>query len=115
MCVPICKIHFCPGNLLHYFFNLVGVLDAVPLDENLQQDGVWSNHSVAFDALMEFADYTELEATQYIFDFFGHLTTGVSLMNPGWEQVGSGLDHELKRFLLPLFLNTRELWLMLLN
>ena len=89
---------FYPENLLHYFFNLVGVLDAVPLDENLQQDGVWSNHSVAFDALMEFADYTELEATQYVFDFFGHLTTGVSLMNPGWEQVGSGLDHELKRF-----------------
>ena len=80
----------------------LGVLDAVPLDENLQQDGVWSNHSVAFDALMEFADYTELEATQYIFDFFGHLTTGVSLMNPGWEQVGSGLDHELKRYAQPM-------------
>lgn len=74
-----------------------GVLDAIPLDENMQQDGVWSNHSVAFDALMEFADYTELEATQYIFDYFGHLTTGVAMMNPGWEQVGSGLDHQLAR------------------
>ena len=32
----------------------IGVLDAVPLDQNMQQDGIWSDHGIAFDALTEF-------------------------------------------------------------
>ena len=63
----------------------------------MQQDGIWSDHGIAFDALTEFVGYGELEATTYIFDYFGHLTTGVAMMNPGWRQVGSGLEHELYR------------------
>ena len=39
----------------------IGVLDAVPLDENMQQEGVWSDHGIAFDALTEFVGYGELE------------------------------------------------------
>ena len=65
----------------------------------MQQDGIWSDHGIAFDALTEFVGYGELEATTYIFDYFGHLTTGVAMMNPGWRQVGSGLEHELYRYI----------------
>ena len=62
--------------LLHY----LGVLDAVPFDVDTHMDEIatWASHDVVFDARVSFLDFTELEATQYIFENYGHLTTGLS-------------------------------------
>ena len=59
---------------------------------------IWANHTIAFDVELELVDKSELGATQYIFDYFGHLTTGVAMVNPGWKQDGVGLDHYLDRY-----------------
>ena len=46
----------------------------------------WMEHEVVFDARNVILNFTELEATEYIFDNFGHVTTGVAMMNPVWKQ-----------------------------
>merc|ERR1719244_45967 len=76
---------------------LAGVLDGVPLDVDSGMDLSWINHDVVFDASVEFAGFAETEATKYVFDNYGHLTTGVSMMNPGWKQPDDlhPTDHEL--------------------
>ena len=80
---------------------VAGVMDAVPLDSDsgLDQLPSWAEHEVVFDAANIFANFTELEATEYIFDNFGHLTSGVAMMNPGWRQPDSlhPAQHELVR------------------
>ena len=57
------------------------MLDAVPFDVDTQMDEIstWASHDVVFDARVSFLDFTELEATQYIFENYAHLTTGLSL------------------------------------
>lgn len=67
---------------------VAGVLDAVPLDidSGLDQLPSWMEHEIAFDAGTVFLNFTELEATEYIFENYGYLTSGVSMMNPGWRQ-----------------------------
>ena len=56
------------------------MLDAVPFDVDTQMDEIstWASHDVVFDARVSFLDFTELEATQYIFENHAHLTTGLS-------------------------------------
>ena len=53
------------------------MLDAVPFDVDTQMDEIstWATHDVVFDA-REFLDFTEFEATKYIFENYAHLTTG---------------------------------------
>ena len=84
---------------------VAGVLDAVPLDVDSGMDQIssWKNHSVAFDAGTEWisglSGYSELQATEYIFDHFAQLTSGVAVMNPGWKQPDDShpLQHDLVR------------------
>ena len=80
---------------------IAGVLDAVPMDidSGLDQMSSWMEHEVVFDAGTVFLNFTELEATEYIFDNFGHLTTGVAMMNPGWKQPDAShpAQHDLVR------------------
>ena len=58
-------------------------MDAVPLDMDtgLDQTPSWSDHSVAFDATVEFLGFTEVDATQYIYENYVQLTTGSSVMD----------------------------------
>jgi len=75
-------------ELIPQIITLAGVLDAVPLDvdSELEQMPSWMDHKIVFDAAFEFHNFTEVEATEYIFDNYAHLTSGVGMMNPGWKQ-----------------------------
>jgi len=86
-------------EVIPQLITIAGVLDAVPLEINSGMDQMWTEHEVAFDAGTVFLGFTEIEATEYIFDNFGHLTTGVSMMNPGWKQPDAShpFQHELVR------------------
>ena len=88
-------------EIIPQLITLAGVLDAVPLDVDtgMELDPAWAEHEVAFDALASFTEVSELQATQFVFDTYGHLTTGVAMMNPGWRQPDDlhPLDHELVR------------------
>jgi len=86
-------------EIIPQLITLAGVLDAVPLDTDsgMDQDSAWVNHEVVFDAAASFPEVSELIATEFVFDTYGHLTTGVSMMNPGWKQPDDlhPLDHDL--------------------
>ena len=88
-------------EIIPQLITIAGVLDAVPLDVDtgMELDPAWAEHEVAFDALATFPEVSELLATQFVFDTYGHLTTGVAMMNPGWRQPDDlhPLDHELVR------------------
>ena len=75
-------------ELIPEIITIAGVLDAVPLDVDSDLDKLpsWSEHPVVFDVFSQFLNFTELEATEYIFDHFANQTTGVGMMNPGWRQ-----------------------------
>jgi len=75
-------------ELIPEIITIAGVLDAVPLDTDSGLDKLpsWSEHPVVFDVFSQFLNFTELEATEYIFDHFANQTTGVGMMNPGWKQ-----------------------------
>ena len=44
------------------------------------------SNEVVFDASKTFTEVRELIATEYVFDNYGNQTTGVAMMNPGWQQ-----------------------------
>jgi len=75
-------------EIIPQLITLAGVLDAVPLDVESGLDLIpsWQDHQVAFDASEIFTEVQELIATEYVFDNYGNLTTGVAMMNPGWQQ-----------------------------
>jgi hypothetical protein len=74
---------------------LAGVLDAVPM-----QDGCLLGVSppqgatMVFDALAIFEGFKEIQATAYVFDHYGHLTTGLAKLNPGWHW-DKDVEHQL--------------------
>ena len=86
-------------EVIPQIITVAGVLNAVPLDTDSGMDQIpsWMEHPVRFDAGKEFANFTEYEATNYIFTNFGNLTTGVSMMNPGWKSPDNlhPIQHEL--------------------
>jgi hypothetical protein len=86
-------------EIIPQLITIAGVLDAVPLDVGTAMDQIpaWIDHEVAFDAAATFPQVSELLATEYVFDTYGHLTTGVAMMNPGWRQPDDmhPIDHEL--------------------
>ena len=86
-------------ELIPQLITIAGVLDAVPMDSDSELDQIpsWVDHPVVFDAGIEFLNFTEVEATDYIFENYGNLTTGVGMMNPGWKQPDDlhPLQHEL--------------------
>merc|ERR1719348_860190 len=88
-------------EIIPQLITLAGVLDAVPLDvdSGLDQLPSWLDHPVVFDAREVFTQVSEHIATEFVFDNYGHLTTGVSMMNPGWKQPDDlhPLEHELVR------------------
>jgi hypothetical protein len=86
-------------EVIPQIITVAGVLSAVPLDTDSGMDEIpsWIEHAVAFDAGTEFANFTEYEATNYVYTNFVHLTTGVSMMNPGWKALDNlhPVQHEL--------------------
>jgi len=88
-------------EIIPQLITVAGVLDAVPLDVDSSMDQIpsWMDHEVVFDAGATFSQVSELVATQFVFDNYGHLTTGVAMMNPGWKQPDDlhPLEHELVR------------------
>ena len=65
-------------ELIPEIITVAGVLSAVPLDTDsgLDQMSTWSDHEVVFDAFTEFSNFTELDATRYIFEHYSTMTTG---------------------------------------
>eukprot|EP00656_Telonema_subtile_P031086 TRINITY_DN3406_c0_g1_i1.p1 TRINITY_DN3406_c0_g1~~TRINITY_DN3406_c0_g1_i1.p1 ORF type:complete len:444 (+),score=82.85 TRINITY_DN3406_c0_g1_i1:513-1844(+) len=57
-------------------------MDAVPLEDT---DPAGVNATVTFDATSVFAGFTELQATEYVFDRYVNSTTTLSMMNPGFD------------------------------
>ena len=88
-------------EIIPQLITIAGVLDAVPLDTDTGMDQLpaWIDHEVVFDAAETFTEVSELIATTYTFDTYGHLTSGVAMMNPGWRQPDDQhpLQHELVR------------------
>jgi len=61
---------------------LAGVLDAVVLDDSvLSPEGA----TLLRDIATEWKDWSELSATQYMFETYASQTTGMSKTNPGWD------------------------------
>lgn len=68
--------------LLPNILTVAAALGAVPLDGSLTVPCT----SVAFDAVAELADKnTPALATQYVFDNYAKQTTGLAMINPGYE------------------------------
>jgi hypothetical protein len=65
---------------------LAGVLDAVVLES------APSTLALAFDATVAWANFSALQATQFMFDRHVNATRGVSKMNPGLDVHGHPLD-----------------------
>ncbi len=69
-------------TLLPNILTVAAALDAVPLDASLQVPC----GNVAFDAIEELKDKnTPALATKYVFDNYATQTTGLAMLNPGYE------------------------------
>ena len=77
------------------------------MDTGLDQISSWSDHSVAFDANSEFLGFTEVDATQYIFDNYVQLTTGL-LIHSTSDILTNNMC--IKKYLFPRCFND-EPWL----
>ncbi|MFO0684325.1 MAG: hypothetical protein U0234_19895 [Sandaracinus sp.] len=72
--------------LLPNVLTVAAALGAVPLDASLSV----SCPSTVFDAVSELRDRsTPALATQYVLDTYGAQTSGLAMLNPGYEQVSS--------------------------
>ncbi len=68
--------------LLPNILTVAAALDAVPLDDGMTV----TCGSVAFDAVQEFKDKNTPElATKYVFENYVQHTTGLAMLNPGYE------------------------------
>lgn len=69
-------------KLLPNILTVASALDAVPVDGSMNV----ACDKPAFDAIAEFADKsTPALSTQYVFDKYGAQTTGLAMLNPGYE------------------------------
>jgi len=69
-------------EILPSILTVAAVLGAVPLDVGMPLAG----HHVAFDATIEFKDRkTPYLATKYVFEKFIAQTTGLAMLNPGYD------------------------------
>ena len=59
-----------------------GVLDAVPLEEDVANA---LGAKLIFDASSIFANYTALQATEYVYNHYVNRTSTLAFMNPGYE------------------------------
>ena len=70
-------------TLMPNILTVAAALGAVPLDQSLNL----ACGTVAFDAVQELQDKsTPALATQYVFDNYIKQTTGLAMLNPGYEQ-----------------------------
>jgi len=75
-------------RLLPNILTVAAALEAVPLDvgDATTPDMATACDTVAFDATVELADLdTPYLATQYVFDNFVQETTGLAMLNPGYD------------------------------
>ena len=63
---------------------VAAVLDAVPLETG----DATRNSTMLFDALTAFDGFSALQATEYVYDRYGNLTTTMAKMNPGLDVHG---------------------------
>jgi len=76
--------------LLPNILTVAAALGAVPLDNAM----TFACKTTAFDAVAQFKDKaTPVAATQYVFDHFGKQTTGLAMLNPGYDAKSSDLMH----------------------
>lgn len=102
--------------LLPNILTVAAVLGAVPLDVGL--NAACSN--VAFDATAEFKDNnTPYLATQYVFEHYIKQTTGLAMLDPGYDQTTSNhadppLTHDMSPALVD-YVFSRKLFVVFLN
>ena len=80
-------------KLLPNILTIASALDAVPLDVEMSD----SCSDIAFDAFIELAEYdTPYLATEYVFEHYADQTTGLAMVNPGYNTHDSNVaDPEL--------------------
>ncbi len=81
--------------LLPNILTVASVLEAIPLDKNQTVDCP----TVAFDATVEFKEKnTRYLATKYVFENYADQTTGLAMLNPGYNTHSDNVeDPELNR------------------
>lgn len=103
--------------LLPNVLTAAAALGAVPLDDGQKVPCA----SPVFDAVTELADKsTPLLATKYVFDKFGRQTTGLAMLNPGYELAPSeprspALNREMKPALVDLVFSEKLFAVFLVN
>ncbi len=102
--------------LLPNVLTAAAALGAVPLDASLKP----SCASPAFDAVAELADKAPPVATKFVFSKFGAQTTGLAMLNPGYEQSPSSpkspaLNQEMRPALVDLVFSEKLFVVFLVN
>jgi hypothetical protein len=103
--------------LLPNVLTAAAVLGAVPLDDAMATKCA----SPAFDAVTELADKaTPILATQHVFQRFGAQTTGLAMLNPGYDQNPSqprapALNQEMKPALVDFVFSEKLFVVFLVN
>jgi hypothetical protein len=103
--------------LLPNVLTVAAALGAVPVDGSLKV----SCQSPVFDALTELKDKnTPLLATQYVFDKYAAQTTGLAMLNPGYEQApknpaSPAMTQEMKPALVDLVFSQKLFVVFLVN
>ncbi len=87
-------------TLLPNILTVAAVLEAVPLDNGLTA----TCGTVAFDATQQFKDQnTPYLATKYVFDHYAPQTTGLAMLNPGYDDRPTDPAHPaVTRDMLPV-------------
>jgi len=70
--------------VLPNIITLAAVLDAVPLEDG---DPAIGNAALIFDALSSWKNYSDLNATEYMWKYFVNSTSGMAKMNPGYQNM----------------------------
>ena len=83
-------------QLVPNLLTLAAVLDAIPLEAGspyLPAGGA----PLIFDATTAWANFSELNATAYMYNFHAGNTSGLSKMNPGWDENADPASPKLTR------------------
>jgi hypothetical protein len=79
-------------ELLPEIVTLAAVTDSVPIDisdPDLKELIDFSVLKEAFHIGIDWADFTPLQATEYLFDHYANMTTGLAKLNPGYENINN--------------------------
>jgi hypothetical protein len=103
--------------LLPNILTVASVLDAVPIDEGQTM----SCGKTVFDATQVFADKnTPYLATKYVFEQFGKKTSGLAMLNPGYDEHPSDnanppLSHDMRPALVDFVFSQKLFVVYLIN